>query len=85
MVPLDEARRQAGPNTTFCGNFDPVAVLQQGTAQAVADAARQNIADGGDRFILQPGCEVPPGTPIANVQAFCPGKGSLIKDALTRA
>ena len=73
MVPLAEARRAVGPDVVLCGNFDPVAVLRQSTPGVVAEAARQNIADGGERFILQPGCEVPPGTPVANLRAFCPG------------
>lgn len=72
MVPLDEARTVVGPDVTLAGNFDPAAVLLQGTPQDVAEAARRNIAMGGQRFILQPGCEVPPGTPEANIRAFCP-------------
>ncbi len=82
MVPLDEARKAVGPRITLAGNFDPAGVLLQGTPQEVADAARRNIAMGGARFILQPGCEVPPGTPEANIRAFCPGEGCLIPDLL---
>ena len=81
MVPLDEARMAVGPDVTLAGNFDPSAVLLQGTPQEVADAARENIKSGGKRFILQPGCEVPPGTPEANIRAFCPCDGCLIPDA----
>lgn len=84
MVPLAEAREKVGPEVALCGNFDPVAVLNQGTPREIAEAARQNIADAGTRFILQPGCEVPQGTPQANVSAFCPGEGCLITDALIR-
>ena len=82
MVPLDEARAAVGPNITLAGNFDPSAVLLQGTPQEVADAARRNIEMAGSRFILQPGCEVPPGTPEANLRAFCPCDGCLISDLL---
>jgi len=82
MVPLAEARRLVGPAVTLCGNFDPSEVLLRGTPQDVAEAARQCIADGGERFILQPGCEVPQGTPEANIRSFCPGEGCLIADAL---
>jgi MtaA/CmuA family methyltransferase len=82
MVPLDEARAAVGPNVTLAGNFDPSAVLLQGTPQEVAAAARRNIETGGPRFILQPGCEVPPGTPEANIRAFCPCKGCLIPEQL---
>jgi MtaA/CmuA family methyltransferase len=82
MVPLAEARRQVGPTVTLCGNFDPAGVLLRGTPQTIAAAARKCIADGGERFILMPGCEVPPGTPEANMRAFCPGEGCLIGEAL---
>lgn len=81
-VPLDEARAAVGPNVTLAGNFDPAAVLLQGTPQDVAAAARRNLEQGAPRIILQPGCEVPPGTPETNLRAFCPGEGCLIPDLL---
>jgi MtaA/CmuA family methyltransferase len=73
MVPLDKARETVGPGVTLCGNFDPVGVLLRGTPETVAAAARECLRQGGPRFILMPGCEVPPGTPEANLRAFCPG------------
>ena len=82
MVPLAEARKSAGPNITLCGNFDPSAVLLQASPQDVAKAARQCIEAGGDRFILMPGCEVPPATPEQNIRAFCPCDGCLIREEL---
>lgn len=72
MVSLKESRKQVGPDTTLCGNFDPTAVLLQGDPEVVAEAARNCVATAGDKFILQPGCEVPPGTPMENLRAFCP-------------
>jgi len=78
MVPLDAARRSVGPDATLCGNFDPAAVLLQGTPHTVAAAAGDCIAKAGPPFILMPGCEVPPATPEANIRAFCPCRGCLI-------
>ena len=72
MVPLTQARERVGAEVTLCGNFDPSGVLLQGTPESVAEAAKSCICDGGDRFILMPGCEVPAGTPDANIRAFCP-------------
>ena len=46
MVPLDEARAAVGPDVTLAGNFDPAAVLLQGTPQEVADAARREHRNG---------------------------------------
>ena len=82
MVPLDEARELVGPEITLCGNFDPSAVLLQGSPEDVAEAARQCIKAGGERFILMPGCEVPPATPEENIRAFCPCDGCLIREEL---
>ncbi len=75
MVDLAHARAVMGESATLCGNFDPVSVLKDGTPEAIADAARRCIAAAGgptSRFILQPGCEVPPGTPPDHLRAFCP-------------
>ena len=82
MVSIAKAREVVGPNVTLCGNFDPTAVLLQGSPEDVAAAARACLEAGGERFILQPGCEVPPGTPEANIRAFCPCEGCLIADKL---
>ncbi|HUW20163.1 MAG TPA: uroporphyrinogen decarboxylase family protein [Sedimentisphaerales bacterium] len=82
MVPLDKARQLVGPDIVLCGNFDPSAVLLQGSPEDVADAARKCLQTGGDRFILMPGCEVPPATPEQNIRAFCPCEGCLIPEEL---
>jgi len=82
MVPLGQARQLAGPQITLCGNFDPSAVLLQAGPDDVAKAAKQCIETGGEKFILMPGCEVPPATPEENVRAFCPCNGCLIKEQL---
>ena len=82
MVPLGQARQLAGPQITLCGNFDPSAVLLQAGPEDVAKAAQQCIETAGEKFILMPGCEVPPATPEENVRAFCPCNGCLIKEQL---
>ena len=52
-----------------CGNFDPVAVMLQGTPEEVAAAVRACGAAGGPRHISAAGCEVPDRTPEANLLA----------------
>ena len=52
-----------------CGNIDPVRLLLQGTADEVTAATLANRAVGGARFIGMAGCEVPDGTPPANLLA----------------
>ena len=82
MVPLAKAREFVGPEVTLCGNFNPAGVLFEGGPQDVADAARQCLKAGGYKFILMPGCEVPPATPEQNIRAFCPCDGCLIREEL---
>jgi len=82
MVPLAKARELAGPQVTLCGNFNPAGVLFEGSPQDVAEAARQCLKAVPDKFILMPGCEVPPATPEQNIRAFCPCEGCLIREEL---
>ncbi|HEY0865865.1 MAG TPA: uroporphyrinogen decarboxylase family protein [Fimbriimonas sp.] len=72
-VHLAEARRQVGPRQVLAGNFNPVSELKDASPDQVQAAAECCIREGGPKaFILQPGCEVPPGTPVENLRAFCP-------------
>ncbi len=71
MVPLKHAHDVMGEQVTLCGNFDPVASLLKCTPEQAAAAAQRCVEEAGDRFILQAGCETPPGTPEANVRAVC--------------
>ncbi len=82
MVPLAQARELVGPDVTLCGNFNPAGALFAGTPGEVAQAARECLETMPDRFILMPGCEVPPATPEENIRAFCPCDGCLISGEL---
>ncbi|MGE5127110.1 MAG: uroporphyrinogen decarboxylase family protein [Betaproteobacteria bacterium] len=67
MVDLGEAARAFGPDGPApCGNFDPVAVMLQGTPETVASAVRACAGGGGPRHFSAAGCEVPDRTPDAN-------------------
>jgi MtaA/CmuA family methyltransferase len=82
MVSLARARELAGPDVTLCGNFNPAGVLFEGSPEDVAEAARECLNAVPDKFILMPGCEVPPATPEKNIRAFCPCDGCLIREEL---
>lgn len=69
MVDLGAAASKHGDKVSFCGNFDPVAVMLQGTAQAVYQATRACMHLGGPRWISAAGCEIPDGTPLENLHA----------------
>lgn len=61
---------QRCPEAIINGNFDPVAVMLQGTPAEVKRAAMSNLEEGGDRLCVSPGCEVPRDTPYANLKAL---------------
>ena len=63
------ARAWADGGPAPCGNFDPVAVMLRGTPQDVASAVRACSAAGGPRHFSAAGCEIPDGTPHANLAA----------------
>ncbi|UCE46341.1 MAG: uroporphyrinogen decarboxylase family protein [Phycisphaerales bacterium] len=82
MVPLSRARELVGPDVVLCGNFNPAGALLEGSPKDVANEARKCLKTVSERFILMPGCEVPPATPEENIRAFCPCDGCLIREEL---
>ena len=82
MVSLARTRELVGPEVTLCGNFNPAGALFEGSPEDVAEVARECLEAVPDRFILMPGCEVPPATPEQNIRAFCPCDGCLIREEL---
>ena len=52
------------------GNIDPVRALRDGTPTSVEAALSECYAQAGAAYICGAGCEVPRGTPYANVEAM---------------
>jgi MtaA/CmuA family methyltransferase len=53
------------------GNLDPSSVFRFGDRDAVARGTAQLAQDvAGERWIMGSGCDIPPGTPTENLQAF---------------
>ena len=69
MVDLTQAAQIFGDGPAMCGNFDPVRVMLQGTPDLVREAVAQCLRQGGSRLISGAGCEIPDGTPPANLHA----------------
>jgi uroporphyrinogen decarboxylase len=69
---LADVRRILGGRIAFAGNMNPVAVMLKETPAGVAASCRQAIAAAGatEGYILMPGCDIPPSTPIENVKAM---------------
>lgn len=63
--------RAAVPTMSLGGNVDPVKSLLMGdTAEVEKDALHCLREAGTDRFILMPGCGIPPNAPTENLQAM---------------
>lgn len=70
MVPLAEARAQMG-DQVLLGNMNPVAMLRNGTPEAVRSTLLECYRAAGPRYIVGAGCEVVRDTPRENLLAFC--------------
>lgn len=68
MVDIEQAARVFEGKTALCGNFDPVAVMLQGTQAEVRCAVLDCQAKGGEQYFSAAGCEVPDGTPRENLR-----------------
>ena len=69
MVDIRKAVQVFGDRVALCGNFDPVAVMLQGTPADVETAVRVCLEQGGPRYFSAAGCEIPEGTPHQNLLA----------------
>ena len=71
MVDTRQARACAGPNVAIAGRVDPVADVLRGTPASIRKAAAESYAAIGNPHLVMAGCEIPPGTPPANLKALC--------------
>jgi uroporphyrinogen decarboxylase len=64
--------RTNGGGIILGGNLDPTALFLGGTPQAVGEATRGLLASTKcyKNFMLSSGCDIPPKTPLANLNAF---------------
>jgi MtaA/CmuA family methyltransferase len=58
------------PHQVFCGKTDPVSLIQNGTPEDITAAALRDVEETGGRCIVSAGCEITPGTPVANMRAL---------------
>ncbi|WP_425057811.1 Uroporphyrinogen decarboxylase [Sporomusa carbonis] len=70
-VDLRLAQNILAGRTAVAGNMNPV-LLKDAAPDNIIQAARQCIDQAGraENYILMPGCDIPPGVPLANVIAF---------------
>jgi MtaA/CmuA family methyltransferase len=69
MVDIRSAAETLGDYPVICGNFDPVAIMLQGTPEQVKEGTLYCLRWGGPRLISGAGCEIPDRTPHKNLLA----------------
>ena len=72
-APMDIAGALAKvpPGVVVCGNLDPTQVFLQGTPESVRERTAALLAVAGrGNLVVSSGCDVPPGTPVANLEAL---------------
>ncbi|MEP7198790.1 MAG: uroporphyrinogen decarboxylase family protein, partial [Chloroflexota bacterium] len=72
LIDFGEAREFFGDKFVLKGNVNPIAELMDATPDVVRAASKASFEKAGrhGRFILSPGCEVPPSTPYENLEAL---------------
>ena len=71
MVDMAAARRIVGSRVALCGNIDPANGVLAGDPAGIRAATQRTYAAVGNPYLVGAGCEIPPGTPHANLRALC--------------
>jgi uroporphyrinogen decarboxylase len=71
-VDLHKAKEVLGGKIAFSGNMNPVGIMQNATPAEVIEACRSSITKTSaiPGYILMPGCDIPPGVPLENIQVM---------------
>lgn len=66
-----------GKNQVFSGKADPVSVIQDGNLHDILRCVHDDYKVTNGRCIVSAGCEITPGTSMANMNAFKSAAGSI--------
>jgi len=69
---MEEVIKDVPPTALAMGNIDPVSVFKDGTPEQMREVVSDLLGKMKDypNFVLSSGCDTPPHTPMANVDAF---------------
>jgi uroporphyrinogen decarboxylase len=69
---MAEVLKEVPQDKLAMGNLDPVSIFKQGTADEMRQAATELLerCSSYPNFVLSSGCDTPPDTPLANIDAF---------------
>lgn len=71
MVGRAAARTALGPRCVLIGGVDPVSIIMRSDPETVRAAIAAAHRDCGQAYCPAGGCEIPSGTPTANLHALC--------------
>jgi MtaA/CmuA family methyltransferase len=71
MVDLVKVRDMLSGDVVLSGNLDPVTEILQGTPEKIRQRTLDIYRQVGNPFVVNAGCEIPPGTPHENLRALC--------------
>jgi len=71
MVSLATVRQVLGGKVAICANLDPVSDVLRGTPEKIRAKLEHCYHEAGNPFVVNAGCEIPSGTPGANLMALC--------------
>jgi len=71
-IDLAEMLKLVPPEYTVMGNVDPAGAFCHGTPESIRAATLGLLEKcaGHKNFVISSGCDIPPGAPVANVDAF---------------
>ena len=71
-IDITEALKQCPEDVLVMGNLDPVGLFKQASAAEVKEATREmlKVTSSWKNYILSSGCDVPPHSPLENIEAF---------------
>jgi uroporphyrinogen decarboxylase len=66
------ALARVSPEIVLSGNIDATAIFEKGQAQTAGEATRALLeaTRPHKNFVISSGCDIPPGSPLANLNAF---------------
>lgn len=71
MVDMEQARKVLGSRVVLAGNIDPAGGIRFGKPETIRETMRRTYEIVGNPFMVNAGCEIPPGTPVENLKTLC--------------
>ena len=71
-IDMEDALNGLSKDSTVLGNIDPAGILKNGTPEVIRRETRALLerCSKYENFILSSGCDIPPATPLENLDAF---------------